>query len=47
MTYYFPDVASPPWARSKIVDNNQQITIVYVQAPYLFLYVLYGFLQFI
>lgn len=33
MTYYFPGVASPPSARSKIVDNNQQITIVYVQVP--------------
>jgi len=46
-TYYFPGVASPPSARPKIVDNNQQITIVYVQVPYLLLYVLYGSLQFI
>jgi hypothetical protein len=47
MTYYFPGVASLPPARPKIVDKNQQITIVYVQVPYLLLYVLYGFLQLI
>jgi hypothetical protein len=45
--WHFPGVASPPSGRPKIVGNNQQITIVYLQVPYLLLYVLYGFLQFI